>query len=356
MEDYIIDAVSYLMEKRKRPSMEEIYNHIKRKYEYITMDSYKEVFDQLEKDDKIIKRKDRDSYYISSNVENHREHSVNRDENTSFTGHENYDDGDLINMIKNSMMDEKVRNEEHRLFLMDEITFLRSELKHKNDVISDLLSLLKQHKHSNENVETRLNNVCTENKISTPTINRNTHNTEINYNQKGNKDNDIKQPPIIEVIGDSHLNAINPKGLSKHNNVIVRNHPGSTTEDLKSFIVPTIKKKRDVIVIHSGANDLTNDVDTIENLNTIVNRIKRTSAETKIAISSVFIRKDQRDIERKVRELNVNLKRFCDENLITFLCNDNIDESCLGVKKLHLNKKGSSIFARNLINFMESLY
>ena len=27
--------------------------------------------------------------------------------------------------------------------------------------------------------------------------------------------------PNIEIIGDSHLNAINPKGLSKHNNVIV---------------------------------------------------------------------------------------------------------------------------------------
>ena len=57
--------------------------------------------------------------------------------------------------------------------------------------------------------------------------------------QPNNEGNKILK---IEIIGDSHLNALNPKGLSKHNNIIVRNHPGSTTEDLKGFIVLSIKK------------------------------------------------------------------------------------------------------------------
>ena len=55
--------------------------------------------------------------------------------------------------------------------------------------------------------------------------------------QRNNESNKI---PKIEIIGESRLNTSNPNGLSKHNNVIVSNHPRCTTEDLKSFIVPPI--------------------------------------------------------------------------------------------------------------------
>ena len=99
--------------------------------------------------------------------------------------------------------------------------------------------------------------------------------------------------PNIEVIGDSHLSAINHKGLSNKNNVVVRNHPGSTTEDIKSHIIPSLKKNRDLILIHTGTNDITNKVETILNLQSIVNTIKKKSANTKICVSSLFVRKDK---------------------------------------------------------------
>ena len=162
--------------------------------------------------------------------------------------------------------------------------------------------------------------------------------------------------PNIEVIGDSHLSAINPKGLSNKNNVVVRNHPGSTTEDIKSHIIPSLKKNRDLIIIHTGTNDITNKVETILNLQSIVNTIKKKSANTKICISSLFVRKDKKGIEIKVSELNRQLKTFCEENLIHFLSNENIDESCLGRGKLLLNRKGSKLFALNLISFMKPFY
>ena len=68
---------------------------------------------------------------------------------------------------------------------------------------------------------------------------------------------------------------------------------GCTTEDLTSYIVPTIIKKRDVIIIHCGTNDLTNDKDTIQNSQSIVNKIKSKSSHAKVAVSSVFTRKDK---------------------------------------------------------------
>ena len=36
------------------------------------------------------------------------------------------------------------------------------------------------------------------------------------------KNNGASKIPKIEIIGDSHLNALKPRGLSKHNNAIVR--------------------------------------------------------------------------------------------------------------------------------------
>ena len=54
--------------------------------------------------------------------------------------------------------------------------------------------------------------------------------------------------------------------------------------------------------------------------------------------------------------MNIQLKAFCKENIIEYLCNDNIDESNLGVKKLHLSKKVSGKFVRNFIECMCKYY
>ena len=60
--------------------------------------------------------------------------------------------------------------------------------------------------------------------------------------------------------------------------------------------------------------------------------------------------------ENEVVKLNIELKAFCDVNLLGYINNDNIDESCFGVKKLHLNKIGHEYFAKKLINYKKSVY
>ena len=168
---------------------------------------------------------------------------------------------------------------------------------------------------------------------------------------------DMKVYPRIEAIGDSLLNVIEETRLSSKGNIKVRSYPGATTEDLKDHTNPTIKKNVDLIIIHAGMNDITKKGETIPNLQAIVNKIQKKSANTKIAISSLIIRKDKRNNENEVVKLNIELKAFCDDgNLLDYINNDNIDEPCLGVKKLHLNKKGIAYFAKNLINFRKSVY
>ena len=111
-----------------------------------------------------------------------------------------------------------------------------------------------------------------------------------------------------------------------------------------------------MIIFHAGTNDITNKCDTITNLQAIVNKVKKSSANTRIAISSVISRQDKKQNEKAVVDLNLKLKLFCDENLLDFIKNDNIDESCLGSKKLHLNRKGNAYFAKNLIDYIKSVY
>ena len=51
---------------------------------------------------------------------------------------------------------------------------------------------------------------------------------------------------------------------------------------------------------------------------------------------------------------NSRLKNFFPQKKkINVISNDNIKEESLGIKKLYLNRKGNSNFAKNLLNFIE---
>ena len=167
-------------------------------------------------------------------------------------------------------------------------------------------------------------------------------------NRKSNK------TPVVEIIGDSILNNIATHGISRKVNVAVSNHSGATSEDIIDKIKPIIKKKPDLIIIHIGTNDLTKKVDTIPNLQSIINRIKKKSAATNLVISSI-LRRDHPDIEEKVIARNKDIEKLCDENLIRYLNNNNINEGCLAKGKLHLNKKGNSYLANNFMRIIEDI-
>ena len=134
----------------------------------------------------------------------------------------------------------------------------------------------------------------------------------------------------------------------------ILNHPGASSDDMKDFINPTIKRKPDILIIHVGSNDISKEVDTMANLQTIINRVKKKSANTTLAISSIITRYDQPNIDKKVENLNNDIKVLCEENLISYICNNNVDISCLGKAKFHPNKKGKAYMAKNFINFIST--
>ena len=158
----------------------------------------------------------------------------------------------------------------------------------------------------------------------------------------------------VEIIGDSLLNDLIDDKLSRNNSIKTRKYSGCTTNDLKHHVMPTIDKRPKIIICHAGANDITNNVDTIYNYQVIINHVKKKTSYTKIAISSIITRKDHKDIDFKISEMNIKLKELCEQNLIDFIDNSNIDESCLGERKLHLGKKGNAYLATNFIKYVKS--
>ena len=157
----------------------------------------------------------------------------------------------------------------------------------------------------------------------------------------------------VIIIGDSMLNNINNRGLSKSKKVEVLNFPGATSKDIIGKIDDVLNQKPESLIVHVGTNDLTNEINLLNNIKKIVTKTKQKSPNTVISFSNLIIRKDKKNLENLLADTNSRLKNYCSQKSLRLINHDNIKENHLGVKKLHLNRKGNSVFAKNLLNFIE---
>ena len=68
--------------------------------------------------------------------------------------------------------------------------------------------------------------------------------------------------------------------------------------------------------------------------------------------SSIFVRKGKQKLQKRVLEINVHLPNLCLQKIIGFIENKNINESCLGKKRLHLSNNNKAVFAKNLMDYV----
>ena len=88
--------------------------------------------------------------------------------------------------------------------------------------------------------------------------------------------------------------------------VKIRSQPAARTEYLIDYVRPTARKKSKMIVIHTGTNDITNNVNVLQKIRKVINAIKENdvNCQTEIAFSSVIHRDDQ-DLEDEINELRI---------------------------------------------------
>ena len=74
----------------------------------------------------------------------------------------------------------------------------------------------------------------------------------------------------------------------------------------------------------------------------------------KIAFFSKINREDEH-FRDKTNDVNNKLKNYCSSASMNFIDNSDIDESCLNIGRLQLNRKGAATLAKNLCSFVKSL-
>ena len=86
----------------------------------------------------------------------------------------------------------------------------------------------------------------------------------------------------------------------------------------------------------------------------VVKKVKQTFPNTKIAFPSLITRKDKKDLDKKVQDVNNRLRNYCSKLNIEHIENNNIKEEHLGKKILHSNKRRNTVLVNNLLKFLRS--
>ena len=137
-----------------------------------------------------------------------------------------------------------------------------------------------------------------------------------------------------------------------------RRFHGSRANGMKYHVIPTmIEEKPEVIVIHTGGNDLRTPKNNPISVETIVNsiidagKVCESYGAKCIIISGVIIR-NTGYMETRRREINNLLKGY--KNGYLFIDNDLIKRDNL-YDGVHLNEEGSVILAKNILHALNNL-
>ena len=133
------------------------------------------------------------------------------------------------------------------------------------------------------------------------------------------------------------------------NKVVVKHFRGTKTKDMESYIIPTLKKNSETIIIHSGTNDLKSDSSPEEIARDIIKLT--TSCKTqknKVIISSIVPRYD--NLNEKATRVKKCLKKECEVRNICFIDHRNISpkHNC-NRSWLHLIYSGTKKLIENIL-------
>ena len=272
--------------------------------------------------------------------------------------------------------------------LRDEITYLRDECETKNCIIQSLLEnqnvfqntvntgklepfivpkkfasnirtpladsistsnsfeLLSENIQEANHASTTETNTVKDSKIK----NANTSNENIKSAPKKKRNNKDQNKDVTAIIGDSIIKYVYGWELpDKENKVVVKHFSGSTTEDMKTYFQPPLKRDPDRVIIHVGTNDLRFNQDPVTIAKNIIDIAKPSKTnKNEILLSSIVPRRDS--LNGKGRQVNNILQKLCIENNFVYGNHDNIKprRHC-NYGGIHLNTAGSKILAENIL-------
>ena len=262
--------------------------------------------------------------------------------------------------------------------LTSEVEFLKKELLSKEKIID----LLLKDKYAKSNCDNNDNDIPfinpkKYNKLQNPsdnTFNIKTHNrfqlldssplTECNgydfYEHNSDIDASIKITNKVKskkyrsttIIGDSIIKGIQShemrKCIPKGDKIYVKSFSGATTECMRDYVKPSLKYNPDLIILHTGVNNLRSN----KSPNVIAEDIVKLACDIKndsndVVISGLVGRSDR--LNFKLQQVNEILISKCTEKNLFYINNNNITHQQLNIT-MHLNLKGTCQLAKNFLS------
>ena len=87
----------------------------------------------------------------------------------------------------------------------------------------------------------------------------------------------------------------NGREVSRDDSVKITFHPGATTDDIIDYFRPIARQKPDMIITHTGTNDIQNKVNMLQKVRKVITTMKEIDVnnEVQIALSGVIHRDDE---------------------------------------------------------------
>ena len=96
-----------------------------------------------------------------------------------------------------------------------------------------------------------------------------------------------RKRPTVSLVGDSIIKGIRKQEINRsvrHMNTFVKTFPGATTDDMESYMIPTLNREPDYLIIHCGTNDLRRDEPEV-----IATKITKLAVNSKKTIRNVAV-------------------------------------------------------------------
>ena len=143
---------------------------------------------------------------------------------------------------------------------------------------------------------------------------------------------------------------------SRDNIILVKPFPGARTKDMKHYVSSDLGKTPDLVILHTGTNDLKS----VSSPEEVANEITSLALSVKekgnpIAVSEILPRGDR--FSKKANDVNECLEIKCKGHSIDFISHKNINtRSHLNQDRLHPNRKGQYMMGNNFSTFINNFY
>ena len=209
--------------------------------------------------------------------------------------------------------------------------------------------------HDNSNAEDNSLELCSNPCKQQQAERRKTDKPELTKKNQDKPNNERSSSVLI--IGDSipkHIDGLKMrKSLKRKHKVTVKAFGGSTIKNMEHYSKPPLERNPELVILHIGTNDIKSDKSPSEiasNIHKLAKEMEQ--GERKVAISALIPRNDSEDLTKKSNMVNIAVRKLCEGKGTDLIEHTALTTRHLNGSNLRLNKLGTTIFARDFIQYI----